>query len=289
MPDKLAMVTGAAGGIGLELARRLQGRGFTVLAVERTVELSDTAVAALRTSAPRGLGHAAPALAITCDLSDRASVAELTQRIEAEWARGLDVVICNAGVIVPGDAANASPQALYLQVDVMLASVMQVIAAAARAMRANGRGHILATVSTGGILALPGSAAYSAAKAGLRAYLASVAAELRGTGVAVSGVYPSAVDTPMLLHEATHGGSLLNFVGTVSSVDDVADLFDRALRTRRLELYTPYSDSVLCRFIEAFPWLLPRLLPVLNHLGRRGQRRYLAGKALPSSSASAAG
>lgn len=121
----------------------------------------------------------------------------------------------------------------------MLSSVMQIVAASAKAMRERGSGRILATVPTGGILALPGSAASSAAKAGLRATLAAVSAELRGTAVAVSGSYPSAVDTPMLLHEATLAGGLLNFVATISTIDEVADLFNEALRTRRLELYKP--------------------------------------------------
>jgi len=67
----------------------------------------------------------------------------------------------------------------------------------------------------GGILALPTSATYSAAKAGLRAFFAALNAELHSSGVHVSGIYPSAVDTPMLRHEATDGGSPLNFVGTV--------------------------------------------------------------------------
>jgi short-subunit dehydrogenase len=147
-------------------------------------------------------------------------------------------------------------------------------------MKAQGRGHIVATVSMGGILSLPGSAAYSAAKAGLRAYLAALRTELRGTGVAVSGIYPSAVDTPMLLHEATHDGSLLNFFGKVSTADDVADVFERALRRRGLEHYLPYGDSVLCRLLETFPWIVPPLLGPAEALGRRGRAKYLARKGI---------
>lgn len=271
MPERrLALVTGAAGGIGREVSLRLASRGYTVVAVERDQDLTETAAAAI----------GATTIAVVCDLTDRDAVAALSGRIEKEWAAELELVVLNAGVIVPGDVADSSADVLRRQLDVMLGSVMELAAASARAFLPSRSGHILATVSTGGILALPGSAAYSAAKAGLRAFLAALSAELRGTGVAVSGIYPSAVDTPMLLHEATHGGSLLNFVGKVSSVQSVADRYDRALRTRRLETFVPYSDSLLVRFLECVPWVVPWLLGPMNFLGRRGRTKYLAAKGL---------
>lgn len=266
----LALVTGAAGGIGEAVSARLAGRGHTVLCVER-----DEALARKATEAVPGT-----AIAVPCDLSDRVAVEALCARIEGEWAGDLELVVLNAGVIVPGDVVDSTTRELRLQLDVMLGSVTELAASAARVMRTRGHGHILATVSMGGILSLPGSAAYSAAKAGLRAYLAALRTELRGTGVAVSGIYPSAVDTPMLLHEATHDGSLLNFFGAVATAGEVADAFEKALRTRRLEVYQPYSDSVLCRLLECFPFLVPPLLGPAEALGRRGRRKYLARKGI---------
>ncbi|TVT31927.1 SDR family oxidoreductase [Amycolatopsis rhizosphaerae] len=269
--SSLALVTGAAGGIGEVVCGRLAARGHTLLCVERDQALAEKAVTAAGSDT-------AP---VACDLSDRESVAALCARIEDEWADDLELVFLNAGVIVPGDAADSSAAQLRLQLDVMLCSVVEIAASAARAMKTRGRGHIIATVSMGGILALPGSAAYSAAKAGLRAYLAALSTELRGTGVAVSGIYPSAVDTPMLLHEATHDGSLLNFFGKVSTPDDVADVFERAVRKRRLEHFLPYSDSILCRILQSFPWLVPPMLGPAEAIGRRGRAKYLKRKGIP--------
>lgn len=268
----LALVTGAAGGIGLDVARRLGDRGYAVIAVERDEDLAAAAAAALPDDA----------VAVACDLSNREDLDRLVARIEGEWAERLEIVVCNAGIILPGDVVDTDAVQLDRQLDVMLRSAMHVITAAARVFVAKDRGHVLATVSHGGILALPGSAAYSAAKAGLRAYLCALSAELRHTKVAVSGIYPSAVDTPMLRHEARHGGSLLNFVGSVSPVSKVADTFDKALRTKSLELYHPYSDGVLSRFLQCFPWLLPRLLGPLEWMGQRGLKKYLASAAVPS-------
>jgi len=267
---KLALVTGAAGGIGEAVCGRLAKQGYTLICVERDEELADKAATAA----------AAPAIPVACDLSDRDAVQELTERIEHEWSAELALVYLNAGIVIPADVVDTTTKQLRRQLDVMLGSVAELAASAARVFTASGNGHIIATVSTGGILALPGSAAYSAAKAGLRAYLTALSAELRGTGVAVSGIYPSAVDTPMLLHEATHGGSLLNFFGKVSTVEDVADVFERAQRKRRLEHYLPYSDSILVRFLESLPWLVAPLLGPANAIGLRGRRRYLRRKGL---------
>jgi short-subunit dehydrogenase len=163
-----------------------------------------------------------------------------------------------------------------LQLDVMLRSVVHLTRAVLPQFLEHDRGHVLATVSMGGILALPTSATYSAAKAGLRAFLAAVNAEMYDTGVHVSGIYPSAVDTPMLLREATGEGSPLNFLGAVRSIDDVADAYERALERHRLENYVPYSDSVVTRLLNTFPALTPKLLPFAARIGERGRRRYLA-------------
>lgn len=274
-PGRLALITGAAGGIGQAVGARLAEQGYGILCIELDQDLADKAVAGLVAGHP-----AVTALAIACDLSDASSVAALGERIDKEWSDALDLVFLNAGVIVPGDVLGTSAAQLRLQLEVMLVSVAELAGCAARSMTRRGSGHIVATVSMGGILALPGSAAYSAAKAGLRAYLAALSTELRGTGVLVSGIYPSAVDTPMLLHEATHDGSLLNFFGKISSADDVARVFERAQRKRKLEHYLPYSDSVMCRFLEFFPWAVPPLLAPAEALGRRGRAKYLARKGI---------
>jgi short-subunit dehydrogenase len=261
----VALVTGAAGGIGYEVAGRLIGRGYQVIAHDRTLELA--------TDAARRLGG--DTLAAGADLADRDEAAALVARVEGEWADDLAIVVANAGLVVPGEVVDLAPDQLDAQLDVMLRSAMHLIAAAARVFTAKDNGHILATVSMGGIIALPGSATYSAAKAGLRAYLAALNAELRRTNVHVSGIYPSAVDTPLLRHEATHDGSLLNWVGKVHSAADVANCYERALDKKRLEVYLPYSDSLLTKFVECYPWVVPPLLPVFNRIGRASRDRWM--------------
>ncbi|MFI6778132.1 SDR family NAD(P)-dependent oxidoreductase [Nocardia sp. NPDC050412] len=267
MTDKAyALVTGAAGGIGLEVARRLASRGHVVLAAERDQMLAEQAAEQI------GAG----AVAVACDLADGAAVAALSARIENEWGSELEVCFLNAGIVVPEDVVDTSPERVDLQLQIMLVSAIKLARSTAIAMTKRGSGHIVATVSQGAVLALPGSATYSAAKAGLRGFLAALHLELRGSGVTVGGVYPSAVDTPMLRHEATHGGSLLNFVGTISSPGDVADAVDKALRTGRVEIFVPASDGILTRLAQSMPRLVPLMLPAANWIGEKGRQRYLA-------------
>lgn len=260
-----ALVTGAAGGIGSEVSRRLIGRGYRILALEASGDLANGAAEAL----------GAQAEAIVCDLTSRDDVAVVCERIRGDWRHELDIVVCNAGVIVPGEVAGIDPTVIDLHLDVMLRSAIHIITAAVPGFVANNRGHVLATVSMGGIVPMATSSFYTAAKAGLRGFLGALNAELRDTDVQVSGIYPSAVDTPMLHHEARSGGSPLNFLGSIHSVESVADAYEKALDTGKLELYVPYSDSLSGRAAGAMPWVLPKLLPVLNRVGERGRKKYL--------------
>ncbi len=266
MNAPLALITGAASGIGAVVAQRFAARGYEIIVVERTTQLADVGAASLSSTA----------LAVQCDLSDRDQVADLCTRIEGEWADRLEVVIANAGIGIPGDVADLDTDLMHAHIEVNLISVMTMTQAAVRTFVPRGRGHILATVSLGGIAPMPGTAPYAASKAGLRAFLASINAEVHKTGVHVSGINPSAVDTPMLRHEATNGGSMLNFLSDVMSADDIADAYEKAFDKKRLETYVPYSEGVQARIALWRPALVPRFMPLLNRLGERGHKKYLA-------------
>ena len=264
MTQSLAIVTGAASGIGAEVAQRLARRGYGVIAVDRTQELADQAAT--------GLGG--ESIPVACNLSSASETKTLCQRIATEWPQGLEVLVCNAGVTVPADVANHTPEEIDLQLDVILRSSMHLINAALGVFLPRDRGHVMATVSLGGICPLPGSAPYSAAKAGLRAFLAALNCEVAGTGVRVSGIYPTAVNTPMLEGEARLG-SALNFLSRVLTVNEVADAYERALDKPKLEIYVPYHESLSARAALWTPSLIPRLLPFFNRIGERGRAKYL--------------
>jgi len=115
-----------------------------------------------------------------------------------------------------------------------------------------------------------------------------LAAELAPHGVSVSAVYPSGIDTPMLRYEALNGGSPLNFINQPHSADDVAAIMLRALKTKKLEYYVPYGDSVFGRLVCSFPWVLMPLYPLLQWWGERGRKKFISSRNLTMTASSVA-
>ncbi|MFT0138301.1 SDR family NAD(P)-dependent oxidoreductase [Alcanivoracaceae bacterium MT1] len=261
--EKNAIVVGASGGIGSEIVKRLNRRGYRITLVDKDVRACEELAAQVR---------AAPIVQL--DLTDRAAVEGLCQRIREEGERW-DVAIFNAGIICPKSLIESSGRELDLQLEINLRSGIHVIQAFADSMCRRGAGHIITTVSQGGIISMKGSAVYSATKFGLRATLMALKSEIAHHGVKVSGVYPSGVDTQMLRFEARNGGSALNFVSVPQTVADIGNAFEKALDSGRLEVYPSWTDSLMTRFVASFPWLLPYILPFMEKLGEKGRTRYL--------------
>jgi short-subunit dehydrogenase len=267
---KTALITGGGGAIALALAEKLEARGFDLILTDRD---------------PARMAEAASRLTrvteqITADLSEAAGVAALC-RVIHDHRPAIDLLVNNAGLIVPGPITDISEQDMERHIQVNLIAPMRLTRAAAQVMSPRGSGQILSIISAAALIALPGSAAYSASKFGLRGFLASVRLELAPRGVQVNAVLPGAVDTPMLRYEATHGGSVLNFLNkSVLSVDQVVEAALRALDGDKAEIYVPYSDGIIGRLAGSLPWMLPKLLPMLEAEGRKGHARFLAERGL---------
>ncbi len=264
-----ALVTGAGSGIGAAIARAFDKRGYALILVDRDAAALDALAATL---------DAVPEKVI-CDLASRDSVDMLCERLRSDLA-GLNILVNNAGIIVPGAVADLDQAALDLHLEINLRTPIRLMRAAAPQMIARGSGAMVSTVSLGGVISLKDSAIYSASKFGLRGFLCGFHQELAPLGVKVSGVYPAAVDTPMLLHEATHGGSVLNFIDKVMTPEDIAKATLKAIDTGKLEVYSPWSASLTARFFASFPWMIRPLLPVMEKLGEQGRRKFLAAKGL---------
>lgn len=255
--DKQALVIGASGGIGTEITRRLHQRGYGL-------QLADIDVAVTQLLAD-DLGGAEVR---PIDLTDRTAVqalcAEITQRDTV-----LDVACVNAGMIHPEYLVDGSAEMVDRQLDVNLRSAIHLIQALAQRMVQQQHGHILVTVSLGGIVSIKGSSIYAATKFGLRGLLMALHSELAPHNVQVSGIYPSGVDTDMLRFEARHGGSALNFVSTPQTVADIGNAVEKALDTGKVEIYPNYGDSISSRLVASFPWLLPKNYTLARAAGRK--------------------
>lgn len=261
--QKLALITGAAGGIGTEVARRLHQQGYRLTLIDIDAKRLKTLADALPGS-----------ITMTLDCADRQALAQLTEQIR-NGNEAIDIAFINAGIVIPGEAVALTEAEVDLQLEVNLRSAIQLIKACAENMVAHGRGHIVSTVSIGGILALKGNATYAATKFGLRGFLNCLHDELRSKSIHVSGIYPSGVDTGMLRFEARGNGSALNFVSQPRTVEQVGLAFETALRRKSLEVYVPYADGVISRLLALFPWSLHWFYPLMERVGERGRRQYL--------------
>lgn len=261
--QKTALITGAVGGIGREVVHRFARLGYKLILVdingEQLEQLSDCYPGSIT---------------VETDLTDRKALDDLISKIASEYGQ-IDLAFVNAGLICVGNVLDLTHDKIDLQLELNLRSSIHLLKACAENMVAHGSGHLISTVSIGGIVALKGSATYSATKFGLRGFLTALRDELKPKGVHVSGIYPSGVDTNMLRYEAKNGGTPLNFVSAPQSIESVAEAVVKATRTKKLEIYLPYSEGVSARFISIFPWMLNYLYPWLEKIGQRGLNKYL--------------
>lgn len=266
--DKIALISGATGGIGQAIAIKLDALGFRLLLIDREEE-------ALRAMHEQFTNSSFE----VCDLTNPEALESLCKKIETIKSQ-LEVAIINAGIVITGNVLTLSRSQLDQHIDVNLRSAMHLNHACAAKMKTQKQGHIINTVSMGAFVALEGSAAYCASKFGLRGFLLSLRAEMAPYGVDVSAVHPGGVDSPMLHYEALNDGSPFNFIHEPNSVDDVAVAMLKALKSKRMEYYVPYSDSFGARLLCAFPWLLGKLFPVLSWWGERGRKKFIHSRGL---------
>jgi short-subunit dehydrogenase len=264
-----AIITGGAGGIAGELAPLLLKRGFQLVLLDRDERrLSERA---------QTLGGAVRC--VTADLTEPRDLERAATLIAG--TPDLDLLVNNAGIIEPGDVADLPYATLERHVGINLLAPMRLTQAAIGRMISRRSGCILSIVSAAGVVSLPGSAAYSASKFGLRGFLTALSQEVVRHGVKVRSVFPGAVDTPMLRYEATHGGSPLNFLNKeVLSAAQVAAACMRAMDGKSLETYLPFSDGITARIFGVAPGLIPLLLPRLQKKGESGMQRYLSSRGL---------
>lgn len=270
-PKQWALVTGAASGIGRGVALNLAQQGYRLF----LVDVDQAGLSALIEEHPRALHGACLKHA---DLTNIEVLNALCDEIEG-FEEPLAYAFLNAGVVTPGEVSAVSRELLTRDIDINLKSTMWLNQACARKMQVQGFGHIINTASMAALVALKGAAPYSASKFGLRGFLIALREELKNSGVAVSMILPSAIDTPMLRYEAENGGSALNFLSSPSKIEDVVKAFNKAQRSQRLEYFVPYIDSFLGRLVCLFPFLLSGLYPLLSAIGERGRKKFLRRQA----------
>ena len=203
---RVALVTGAARGIGAATVRALAAQGWAVLAVDRAAD--DPALpyrlgTGVELSAVAGCGG--DVRPFVADVRDPQALAAAVAEAERRWG-GLDAAIAVAGVIAGGVPLwQVPPEQEQAVLDVNLHGVLHLARAAVPALlrRPEPRsGRFVAVASAAATRGLPMLAAYCAAKAGVAGLIRALAVELGGSGVTANAVSPGSTDTPILAESA---------------------------------------------------------------------------------------
>jgi NAD(P)-dependent dehydrogenase (short-subunit alcohol dehydrogenase family) len=188
---RIAIITGAASGIGQALASALVTRGDTVVVADIDGDGAERVAGEL---ARRGPGAATPA---AVDVRDAGAVQAVVDQVRDQYGR-LDVMVNNAGIGVGGDTRELLLAHWDRVIDVNLRGVVHGVHAAYPVMIAQQSGHIVNTASLAGLLPAPGLTPYAMTKHAVVGLSLSLRAEAAAYGVRVTAVCPGVVDTPML-------------------------------------------------------------------------------------------
>lgn len=191
LANKIALVTGAARGMGAVEARLFAAEGAKVVLTD-ILDAEGEAVARSIGSAARYLHH------------DVASADQWAAAVDAAQSAfgGLDLLVNNAGIYQPASLDHTTPE-LFEQIwRVNQLGVFLGMRAAAPAMRARGGGAIVNISSIAGLRGFPGALAYVATKWAVRGMTKTAAAELARDGIRVNSVHPGLIDTPMIAANA---------------------------------------------------------------------------------------
>jgi 3-oxoacyl-[acyl-carrier protein] reductase len=187
LTGRVALVTGASGGIGGAIARALHGQGATVVLSGTRQEALD----ALKTE----LGSRA--FTATCNLSDTASVEALPKAAEDAAGGAIDILVNNAGITRDNLFMRMKDDEWDQVIAVDLSAAFRLSRAVLRGMMKKRWGRIIQVTSVVGATGNPGQGNYAAAKAGLVGMSKSLAAEVASRGITVNAVAPGFIQTAM--------------------------------------------------------------------------------------------
>lgn len=205
LAGKVAAVTGAASGIGLECAKAMLAAGATVAFVDRAGErLAEIC---------GGLGERA--LPVVVDLMDPASVSRMLPAI-VERAGRLDILHANAGAYIGGEVIEGDPDAWDRMLNLNVNAVFRTVREVLPHMAERGSGDIIVTSSVAGVVPVVWEPVYTASKFAVQAFVHTVRRQVAKHGVRVGAVLPGPVVTALLddwpkakMEEALASGSLM--------------------------------------------------------------------------------
>lgn len=261
---KVALVTGAARGIGRASAIALAHAGADVAGIDiagpvsATLEVPEARLADLDQTGEAVIAAGRRWLAMTADQRDIGSLRDCAARIAAAFG-GLDILFANAGIQSFKPLLEMADADWHDQIDVNLTGTANAIRVFAPMIVARGGGRIIVSSSTQGRHGTKFGAAYSASKWGIIGLVKSAALELGSHGITVNAVVPGLIDTPLTQHEQRYAQALQE-AGKTPSGDAAKDKAQA-------------RDGLIAKTPLGVPWIAPEdVAPVVVFLASEGAR-----------------
>jgi NADP-dependent 3-hydroxy acid dehydrogenase YdfG len=196
----VTIITGGASGIGLATAQACYARGAHVVLADINSQQLQQAVQQVQQS---HTATAAQVLAVRTDVTDEKQVQALMQR-SLDICGRIDLVVTCAGLGSSGPIDTFTASAMQTLMNVNFMGTFHSVIAALPSMRKQKSGHFVFLSSVAGKLCPPLLSGYSATKWAVRGFSSALRAELYGTGIGITTVYPAWVDTPMVHQESSN-------------------------------------------------------------------------------------
>jgi NAD(P)-dependent dehydrogenase (short-subunit alcohol dehydrogenase family) len=223
LENRVAIITGAASGIGAACARAFAARGARVVAVD------------IDASGAEQVAREIGGLAIACDIGQEAQVNALVARTQRELGP-VDLFFSNAGVATGGDPLTTPIEVWNEQWQINVMSHVYAVRAVLPGMLERGEGYLLHTASMAGILTSAGNLTYATTKHAVVGLAEWLSITYHDKGIRVSLLAPLGVRTPML--GPTDSAFALNFAGPIKEPEEVAQMVLEAIAAERFLILT---------------------------------------------------
>lgn len=252
MIDRKVAITGASSGIGKATALRMASEGADVALIARNRErLEETA------NEIRSMGR--QAVVIEADVTDAEAVKAAVDTAIKELGR-IDVFHCNAGIYLRCPAKDLRMDQIRKLMEVDYFGCLNCVYAILPYFLERHQGHLVTTCSMDGKKGVPPDAAYVAAKFAMNGFFQVLRQEMRGTGVNVSIIYPSRMDTPQIKHVDCPG------ITPKGNPDMVAKAVVNSVLKNKKEVMVPSLSCHLMTWADAISPTLSDWMIRVNHL-----------------------
>jgi short-subunit dehydrogenase len=258
LSGRTAVITGASSGIGLACAEQLARAGVAVVLGARRADRLDDAAQRIRAAGGR-------AETMVMDVTREEEVRALVDRATTAFG-GLTIMICNAGFGYYGTVEDTPPETMQRMMDVNFMGTYYGARAALPLFRVQGHGHLVIMSSIVGQRGIGQMSGYSATKAAQIGFAESLRAELTGSDIHVSLIYPVSTETEFRHAMQRDYGHSVAGLGPKQSVDHVAASVVDCIRRPRAEVYPHRASKALAVLNALAPGLTDR---VVRKYGRK--------------------